>query len=460
MAFAGLQCQDFLDSWGAVEGMYPLSDVLAWVDQRNATVEVSIEKVPFERCEGWYYDSDEGAIRNERGTFFKVTGIEGTDGSGQKVAQPILLQAEIGFLGMLCKKIDGVLHFLMQAKIEPGNVNAVQLSPTIQATKSNFTRQHQGKAPAYLDYFLDADPGRIVVDTLQSEQSSRFLGKRNRNIIVMAEGEVEVLPSHRWMTLGQIAHCMRIDNLVNMDTRTVLSCVPYSRMPQGSSPVGARLVSAGRGVDWERYERVVQALNNAKMFHEGSPRLVALDSLADWEMRDGAIACRHDYPFQVVFCDISIEGREVRHWHQPLFEAMGKATFGLLARRRGDGLLEFLVKEIPEIGSRDVLELGPTVQREVFSSAPCDGVEELFNELAAGGEAVLLDCLQSEEGGRFYHEQNRNIIVLLPEGRDVPPCSGYHWCDFMTLSELCQERFVNIQLRSLISLMGVLMPSD
>ena len=30
-------------------------------------------------------------------------------------------------MGILCKKIDGVLYFLMQAKIEPGNINKQQL---------------------------------------------------------------------------------------------------------------------------------------------------------------------------------------------------------------------------------------------------------------------------------------------------------------------------------------------
>ena len=49
--------------------------------------------------------------------------------------------------GIICKKINGKLNLLMQAKIEPGNVNCVQISPTIQATKSNFTQVHGGKLP-------------------------------------------------------------------------------------------------------------------------------------------------------------------------------------------------------------------------------------------------------------------------------------------------------------------------
>ena len=42
--------------------------------------------------------------------------------------QPIINQPEIGFLGFITKEFNGILHFLVQAKVEPGNVNNVQIS--------------------------------------------------------------------------------------------------------------------------------------------------------------------------------------------------------------------------------------------------------------------------------------------------------------------------------------------
>ena len=71
------------------------------------------------------------------------------------------------------------------------------------------------------------DTKDIIVDQIQSEQSSRFLKKRNRNVILMTDQVLEEPDSHRWMTLLQIKEMMHHDNLVNMDTRTVLSCIPY-----------------------------------------------------------------------------------------------------------------------------------------------------------------------------------------------------------------------------------------
>ena len=40
----------------------------------------------------------------------------------------------------------------MQFKAEPGNINNYQLSPTVQSTKSNFTKKHKGKS-LYIEYF-------------------------------------------------------------------------------------------------------------------------------------------------------------------------------------------------------------------------------------------------------------------------------------------------------------------
>ena len=73
------------------------------------------------------------------------------------------------------------------------------------------------------DQIPASNPNQIILDQLQSEQGARFLRKRNRNIIIKVEEEVPELEDFRWMTLGQIKEMMAIDNMVNMDTRTVLS---------------------------------------------------------------------------------------------------------------------------------------------------------------------------------------------------------------------------------------------
>ncbi len=429
--------------------LYTIEDILSWVEERNRTVHVSIRKSRLEDSDAWYYNDAEGYIENRNKSFFRITGMQKLIDGCVVAEQPMIIQPEIGFLGILCHRFNGEMHCLMQAKIEPGNINHIQISPTIQATMSNFTQKHNGDKPPYLDYFLHAADHRIVVDQIQSEQSSRFYRKRNRNIVVEVEEDVPVLPSHRWMTVGQIKELMHYDNLVNMDTRTVLSCLPLSEYADKLTDPALRRSAMGGASSV--LPAVYQFINNYKMFDESSYRFVPLYDLKSWHMKNGEFVCDHLYSFKVVFCDIEIEGREVRHWSQPLFEAVGAATFGLVTAVI-DGKMLFLVRAMPEAGCFDKLELGPTVQREATWAGPGNAVDELFDRYLAEKRGVRFDTFLSEEGGRFYHEQNRNVVLSI-DGSELPELpAGYFWLDYKTLNELVQiNNCLNIQLRNLLS---------
>ena len=203
--------------------------IINWVKDQNDRVSVKINKISFSNLKSWHFDNDISKLQHESGKFFSIDGLRVNTNYGNVKTwdQPIINQPEIGYLGFITKEFNGVLHFLLQAKIEPGNINFVQLSPTLQATKSNYTQVHQGKSPAYLDYFVNAKPSQILLDQLQSEQGARFLRKRNRNIIIKIEDEITLFENFVWCTLAQIKELMKVDNLVNMDTRTVISGIPY-----------------------------------------------------------------------------------------------------------------------------------------------------------------------------------------------------------------------------------------
>ena len=73
----------------------------------------------------------------------------------------------------------------------------------------------------------------------------------------------------------------------------------------------------------------------------------------------------------------------------------------------------------------------------------------MFN---ARKEQIIYDALQSEEGGRFYHEQNRNMIVIADDDfpMDLPPT--YQWMTLGQINEFMRySNYINIQARSLIA---------
>lgn len=450
------------ESWSTTEGVHSTEEISEWIRKRNETVRVSIRKNPRGGGEAWFYDREEGCIRNQAHTFYTVNAMRREMPDGSVAAQPLVFQLEIAYLGMLCKEINGVMHFLVQAKIEPGNINKIQLSPTLQATKSNFTQQHGGAKPPYLEYFINAERHEVVVDQIQSEQASRFYRKRNRNIIVRVEEEVPVLPSHCWMTLGQLKQFMRRDNMVNMDARTVLSCIPYVRLDLSPRELlelsdrfsdKALFCSVFVGGTDKAMTQIYGYINSQKMFACHDPEVVPLHTLPDWEERDGEWVCKNPFPFKIIFCNIAIEGREVKQWTQPLLEANGIATFGLICCEE-EGVLKFLVRASAEIGCFDGLELGPTVQWEAGECGAKDVVGEFFSARLNAGQDVIFDHLLSEEGGRFYHEQNRNVLLRVK--REALPSlpEGYFLADYRTLNGLTQiNNILNIQLRNLLALL-------
>lgn len=455
---------DIIDSWHNVEGnVNNTEELLEWIQNLNQTTYVNITECSINDGNMWFYDDYNGEILNRKRSFFSIKGMRRFEDGEFAGEQPIIIQPEIGYLGIICRKIDGVLNFLMQAKIEPGNVNCVQLSPTIQATKSNFTRAHGGKLPTYFEFFERSDKYNVIYDQIQSEQATRFYKKRNRNMIMLVDEEFEIFPNFRWMTLGQIKKLMEIDNLVNMDTRTVLSGIPLvtSSISKEEKEKIKELFTdipffnsifetdPQRTMPW-----IYQKLNNYKMFHDVKVVTVPLNQLVDWRIDEYGITCKKQADFMVRYYDIEISGREVQHWSQPLFKAIGRATFGLVTRNN-NGTREFLTRIKPEIGSFDKAEIGPSVQWEpshyLYND---DEVERLFRRKMENKQGIMINVVMSEEGGRFYHEENNNVIIEIDENELPILPEGYMWTDYSTLNYLVQvNNCLNIQLRNLLSLL-------
>lgn len=453
-------CLDIFESWNNTEGnINSQKEIFNWIKDLNEKTEVTIKPSPIGPDTYWFLEN--GIIRNIKKSFFTISGIRANDGERVR-EQPIIVQNEVGYLGIVCKKINGVLNFLMQAKIEPGNVNCVQISPTIQATKSNYTRAHGGKTPAYLELFDNpSSNSKIIYSQLQSEQSSRFFKKRNRNIIIMIDFEIEIYPNFKWMTLGQIKKMMEYDNLVNMDTRTVISglITTFDLLKDKDEKNRINeiihedsLFNSMFHFDKDEYKSVVSLINNYKQKHCRNQQLIPLYDLKEWKTSIYGIKSIKKADFCITFYDISIQGREVTNWSQPLLKACGKATFALFFKNFGNQK-KCLIKLKPEIGVYDCVEFGPTIQREsTYSPIGQNKIENLFDDILKNNNATIKKYLLSEEGGRFYHEENYNYIIEIDEDIvDIP--SYYYWVNLSTLSELMKKNnYLNIQLRNLLSL--------
>lgn len=420
----------------------------AWIASRNAAVRVSVARRPFAALRGWRFDARSGNLVHESGRFFSVVGLDVYANAGRpsRWMQPIVDQPEVGMLGILTREIDGVPHCLLQAKVEPGNVNGVQLSPTVQATRSNCLQVHGGRRPKYLDFFLGAKREQIVLDQLQSEQGARFFRKRNRNMIVRISEDVAEDENFRWMSLPLVKALMRCDNVVNMDTRTVLS--------------GWMEFCREGGGDDERphlsMDDILFRLSALKSRYELVVEKVGLREVDGWRIGDDEIVRPDRQFFRVVGVEASISNREVSTWCQPMVEPMQEGLC-VLFEKRIRGVPHYLLQAKVECGNFDVVELAPTIQcltgpyRTPIGYVPRFLPEFLKGELPG---RIRLDVLQSEEGGRFYHEQNRNVVFEIDPDAEIPEEDGFLWLTVRQMKELLRfNNILNIQVRSLVSIL-------
>ncbi len=171
---------------------------------------------------------------------------------------------------------------------------------------------------------------------------------------------------------------------------------------------------------------------------------------------DKGVFSQQQADFSVRQYQISIDGREITSWDQPLFVAEGIAELALLTRIH-NGVREFLIKLQPEIGTLDHVEYGPTIQWEATKRGkPGDVVEKLYVQQLSLNQGIQRQVMLSEEGGRFYHEQNLNVIMAVDDNAIPNLPDDYLWVNYSTLNYVMQvNNVLNIQLRNLISMIDL-----
>lgn len=463
---------DFLVSAMSHGNFQTTDQILGWMKSQNEEVVSNIMQIPISELRGWSYRDDR--IRHNSGKFFSIDGIHVRTNyrNTPEWDQPIINQPEIGFLGFIVKKFNGVLHFLLQAKIEPGNLNIVQLSPTLQATRSNYTRVHGGKAPTYLEYFNGEKDVLILVDQLQSEQGARFLHKRNRNIIVEVgeDEELEVKEGYIWASLGQIKELLRYPNVVNMDSRTVISCINFGSYSEHSlrlldavkrmngihsSKPDSFLYSVLSGDNHlNELQDIIQWITSLKFKYELDVTPIGISEMQNWVYDGKTIHHESGKYFDVMGCRVEIGNREVVSWDQPMVRSAQEGLMGFIVKKI-NGIYHFLVQAKLESGNFDIVEMAPTVQcltgnyRKGKNEYTIPYLEQILN---APKDKIWYSSYQSEEGGRFFQEQNLNIIVEVGEEFPIEVEENYCWLTLnQMLSFVTYNNYLNIAARSLLS---------
>jgi len=433
-----------------------------WLRARCAAHVFEVARISFRDLDGWATAPGTGNLVHRSGRFFSVEGLRVQGDDGLVRHQPIINQPEVGILGILVKEFDGVLHCLMQAKVEPGNPSPVQLAPTVQATRSNYSRVHRGAAVKHIDRFTSPGQDRVIVDVLQSEPGEWFFRKRNRNMVIEIEDDPDVGDDFCWLTLGQLDELLTLDNVVNMCSRSVLACIPRGTWPTGSvtsDPFGSA-VAASRDTRAGALRTTTEVLSwfTGQRVGDGSdPTRIPLWDLPGWYRSDDEIARDDGRQFRVVAVRVTAAGREASSWTQPLLEPRARGVAAFLVAEF-DGVLHVLIQALPEVGLINGVELAPTLQCTP-QDRPAGGARPPFYDqiVSADPARIRYRAVHAEEGSRFLRAESTYLIVEADGSGTADPPPGHTWVTVSQLNALLRHGLqVNLQARTLVACLNAL----
>ena len=131
-----------------------------------------------------------------------------------------------GLIVFLIKKINNVYHFLVQAKVEPGNFDIAEMAPTVQCLTGSY---NDSLDLPFLDFVLNVPIECIRYDTFQSEEGGRFYCEQNRNMIIEVDKNFpdEVPQNYKWLSLHQMIVFLKFNNYLNIQSRSLISSIRF-----------------------------------------------------------------------------------------------------------------------------------------------------------------------------------------------------------------------------------------
>lgn len=421
--------KDISNSIKVLDGpLWSVNELHEYLSQKKHNSTALTEFIGLSELDKWSFDKN-GNFSHESGRFFKVTGICYED-----ISSGILLQSDIGTLGVIYTFIDGVLHFLIQFQEEPGSIGPFQLFSTIQATKSNYSRVHGGNLPPYWNQFKNLPTENILHEGILSEQGSRYYQKYNRNVVIYSEKVLEELENFKWMTLGQLYSFHNIENSIASCLRSVLSLLkPLSNSEQKKQKVKKLNLKLNTNKDEYKIESRIQ--DNVKDFYKPTDDCIEINTMLD--------------KFLIKAVKVDIKGREVKSWSQPIVVENKNFNYYLF-RIFHKKQIYYLWKVTKEPGYSFGFMYGPSVLDTSYLKNQND-FDNIVKNLENFGKVTLNKTfVMSEEGGRFWRSTaTHHIYDVNVEKLDLISKDYLLFDDFET-QHLLEAGFLSIEARSLL----------
>lgn len=411
--------------------------VTNWLQTQKKINKLSVKKTSVNNLANWNYNDKE--IYHKERNFFSIAAFKFEARNIKKSwSQPLIIQNEIGILGILKKKIQGNEYYLLQAKVEPGNLNGVQLSPTVQATKSNYLRKHKGKKTKYVNFFLKKNKNiKILKKKKLSEQGTKYLNKRNLNILIDLKNEnIKKNRNYIWLKKDEIKYLLKKKNIINMDTISVFSS-SIKKIPNNF-----KLISS---------KKLLNCLKKFKKRNELKRKKIFFSKMDNWIVNKKRIYDKKNKFFSIIFLDIKANSREVKKWSQPLLSNYRKSFIGLIVKKINNNI--FYLLEITYDPGDTNAKFTTTINIKNFNNNKNYRSINYYNYFL--NQKKLNKYVFSDEGGRFFKNETFNCIRMLNEKEPIKIKSNYYWVSHNQIIDLINKNLFSIEARNLFACFNI-----
>lgn len=396
---------------------------------------MQVSRTYISKTENWISSNKE--IYNKKRNFFSIKPFKFYSSTKKTWFQPLIIQKEIGILGIIKKKIDSVDHYLLQAKVEPGNINKLQLSPTVQATKSNYLRKHGGKKTNYLEYFIKKKSNTKILSSLKlAEQGTRFLNKANKNILIdIKNHRIKKSSNFIWLSKENIIYFLGKKNLLNMDTISVFS----SAIKKNSIdlPINKFLVVLKKLYDFKKKNKI-------------SRELILFDEMEQWKVFKDRIEDIKKNFFSILFIKVKTNSREIKKWSQPLIKDHFNSYNGFLLKKINN-TTHYLLQTVMEPGFISP-KYTTTVSLKNFDLKKNYSFVEFLHFFK---KKKNTNFTYSDEGGRFFKNESFNSIHILKNEQKIIIKNNFIWASHNQLIDLIKKNLLSIEARNLFACFNI-----
>ena len=412
--------------------------ILKWLNQQRRKQLLIINKIDLSKLQKWVFNKKK--IYHESKRFFRIVGIKINSNFYKKKIwyQPIIVQNEIGILGII-KNIK-TNKYLLQAKVEPGNVNKIQISPTVQATKSNYSRIHRGKTIPYLEYFLKRNRNFSI----QTEQAFRYFNKKNSNVVSYVSKKIDISKKFRWFSKIEINNLLKKKNLINMDTLSVFSS--FINKKKIDFPLNNK-------------KDILKWKNSLNQRFFLKNKIISLKLIRDWKFTKKKIYHRTNEYFSIIGIKVKTNEREINSWHQPIIQGSKMAFAGYLIKKFNN-TNHFLCRYILKPGSKEstyTCSVNTSKLRNYKKNKNLTDFQKklISNYFVNSKVETLYDNILSDEGGRFYHSQIRYMACKLNKKEIIKLPENYIWLSHNQVVDFIKEQKIDIEARLLFGILNL-----